>query len=1100
MPPRVNRSSPKEKRTLANLFFGLGKRVRIEGKNGKPARYITRTAENEWRDELSYRPVPIEEIADDLLKPSTRLVTERDLLEFKTLARTRNTHRRKVFIDTETRIKSNTGRLVKEDTLQVAFKIKGENKGHSLIFSDIAKQHKTLQGAPSDPIHDMPKALDQQYEQMDKFYTPHGRSEFMVDDNALGIKMHVNMINRSEYVGKSKRIFDPTKHQGMAYNSSFDEARINAMSGPENQIQLDDLRGFASISYARHMPEVDEVYMKALTTNFKPLLKKMNITDDATALIVDNARHGLGSQYTSATALEDLHYINQGTLGPHAQKLKTGRLNDDFTTQTHEGVGDNILAENAYSDTKQLNEMMRREKMGLFGHDPNRRYFSTADRRAYFWMRQAYAREAVANPNSVWQTVAEFNKAWDRAAGKDGDPVMVARRIKANLEIKQGIKIEKGIFKGTKGSLGGPGTVGALLGGAALSAGVKWAVTKASMRAGEGQDQVPEGLGHNSLMTVARRLALTDFHSSWSSGISQAAGAFVKIIGGSMRMMKNSPTGKAVGEAFSAILGSPKYQGSGDITKGAVKSWFGGGGGTKHMQTIMSKIQCALGKMATSASENVHLTDKARENVSGFFQKAAEKVAELGTSVPTDKSLLTEGTVKFKKTLSDLFAMRGGKLPPHAIAAMAGIGGAVLLGVTTGKYDPDKAPEVPETLDKNKVRNPQRHRRTPGSLWQRLNDLRSTQDEGIRYGSPTRQQQRYSKTDFGSGMRPRRTLDEMITGGSFPTVQKSVIDGAHGVHGVETARTNRRNVNLDRANIQSSTVQLKSGKSLQISGKLSEAINSLEDGKSMLASEAISESLENRKEETATKLALVRSKSSHSEARKMKMYTSQYRPHQLPDESMAHKSMKRQLVGEGPGPFYRGKDLYGGSLSGIDGRMRRQVSHNPYNATARGYEQIIPNEEGMVNRQTTKLDDSISSASIVPRRIIDTGNKGMESADANQYYTRRNVSRNSSESDALDASDSRDYLKPLRNANRIQGEVQSEINQGSINNAVMMNQGGYPDRIIAMSLDNKGLQDAGVNMHINRQEMSGHRIPGWASSGSKTFNNDSNIHTTENVT
>jgi hypothetical protein len=116
--------------------------------------------------------------------------------------------------------------------------------------------------------------------------------------------------------------------------------------------------------------------------------------------------------------------------------------------------------------------------------------------------------------------------------------------------------------------------------------------------------------------------------------------------------------------------------------------------------------------------------------------------------------------------MSDLFVTRGKdgtKLKAPGVALAAGGLGAVAIMMARGKYDKELMyQEMPSKEDKL-------YKRDKLTQWgkakQTIRDINNTAREGIALGSRERQNQRYTLTDFGSGVRKADFLRILITKG-----------------------------------------------------------------------------------------------------------------------------------------------------------------------------------------------------------------------------------------------------------------------------------------------------------------------------------------------
>jgi hypothetical protein len=628
--------------------------------------------------------------------------------------------------------------------------------------------------------------------------------------------------------------------------------------------------------------------------------------------------------------LEDLYHTYRYALGRQQSKLRYGNVSGDVITQSHGAARDTVLLENVQRYGDRVEKIMHRESMGLFQNDLDR-FMPMKQKLVSGSMRVLAARTMVDDPSTPFKQVSEALKYFDKQAGGQYDPTSMAKRLKAKYEFTQAEKIEKGMFKGMKGVLGGPGTVGALLAGASLAAGVQWAVRKAELRKMKGEDEVSDGMGHNSLQTIVRRMAMTSFWSPFQAGAAVAGGVFKTIglmLGGTI-----APTREALKETLTAVMSVAK--GSAFATKEGVKSMHSGEYVTKSMEKIFKKFSTVLGSLGENISKSTFLGQNMKTDVGGFIGRQAEKIAKLSEVVGTT-TLKEEGGRKFLQSIGRKLVTKEGKMTMYSMAALGGLGGSLMLSAAAGKYDPDKVPDQEEAIKRAEVFNPVKTRRNEESVFRRIANLRNATNEGMQFGSTQRQMQRYTKTDFGSGLRnvvrgPKKMLTGLVLNDDVVDFQRVSMEVANrmtynrvaqGLHGTETTHRILGVAVPTRARVDPTQRVIRGVENLSdlpskpnvgiIAGSVMDDIHIAEYRQQEAAINSV---LLERIEEARAIGDRVLAREATSGAKKAALYTARGKRHTLPDVEEIAKAVREHKGYGGPEKMFE--------LTGISDELKR---------------------------------------------------------------------------------------------------------------------------------------------------------------------------------
>jgi len=589
--------------------------------------------------------------------------------------------------------------------------------------------------------------------------TPQDRNDFRKIAGTLGadktnIKSTLTTVNRLREHMTNKWHIDPNSNTSpvlAAYNPTQDNRALNTIfrdagdtnrqRTPSERLSIEDIRGSQMVINSAVMPELTN----NMTTTFGPMLDdiadRLNMSNKSRKKFFDNMSRNIDGVYTPRSAADDiLSKLNYAV----ADGNKT-----DFNPTFHNAAKDSAQEIRIIENQKRFYNKAVKESMM-----PSQHFQSVKSRYLSAHMLQqaedaiAYDRLGINYTNkSSWK-----GKILKPTSGSV-DINVLSKRIQSKFESNTSYKIEKNMLESNIRQFGGS-TIGHLLGGALLFAGIRKGVKKARELFADDKAHNTEGLRHDSIMTAVRRLGISDFGSGRLLGALTSPGS-IKAFKRLFRQKLKNPQ-----NTINIIRKSLK-----NINKNIIQKYRQEAGGTFRQlikdKDRMSKVvnetlgpQGATSKLLTNLTRRNKISPQLAYKISNVNNKALEFGSTFVNSIKNIKNnpnaAMNAARKKIDKGISSIFVNKDNKLKASGIAiALGGIGGLGIM-LARGSYDPKEMKEPLPTQDER------RFRRDPGysdTLRQMRNDIRNSNQEGIALGSRDRQKSRYEYTDFGSGYR-----------------------------------------------------------------------------------------------------------------------------------------------------------------------------------------------------------------------------------------------------------------------------------------------------------------------------------------------------------
>jgi hypothetical protein len=502
-------------------------------------------------------------------------------------------------------------------------------------------------------------------------------------------------------------------------------------------VDMIDLRGYELFRNSLLFPNLTQNMTATLGPAMNDIAHRLRLSDKQTKAFLEMGEKGIGSFSRKATTAEAFH---------ETMRYAThGNTNSGFQAQSHESLNDIREHGKVLEMGDNLTKLATQERI-----NPSLQYHSPRSRILIGTMRymQAVASAEASELAGVVpksQLIKQGLMRFDQGINYNN----LEKIVSTNIESTMAIRTEKGFLQSNVKQFGG-GTISQLLGGSFLVAGIHASVRKIKERFTETRENNMEGLSHNSIMTNMQRLINTDFGSGLQGMFDVAKGSAkiltqifrnqIKNPSGSGRIIKNHLSGinKTIQEGrkahgtFLEMLKNPE-----------------------RMQDLTTKIFGPEDGHIVRLIDELHDKEKISRVTRDTLEKANTKIrdvffdySEMIGQKSADKTL--GNTIK--DAFSSMVASRGKdgkfKLKPTGWALGAGAFGALGLMLTRGSYDPELAAvpiQNPYTQDKLRYAE-----RTRPKRQQFVQDMQNAQREGIGLQSQQRQQQRYSKTDFGS--------------------------------------------------------------------------------------------------------------------------------------------------------------------------------------------------------------------------------------------------------------------------------------------------------------------------------------------------------------
>lgn len=509
-----------------------------------------------------------------------------------------------------------------------------------------------------------------------------------------------------------------------------------ALTGFSKQNSILDLRGHQLFINSTVMPNLTENLHVTLGPVVHDVAHKLRMSDQQKKAFFQKFEKGISSIYSKGSSAEDmlknLRYANRSNRYLRLKETTHGAMMDSidqvFLSQEQYRFMGKTMKESAFPNFK---------KMGA------RSRFTAA-----FIVDQATS--AIAD-NSAQFTSKRGVLGY---ISKNINMTDLAEEVSGKLEYETSKRMEKNFLHSNTKQFGG-NTIAQLLGGAALFSGVRMAANSAMERFMETREKSTEGIRHDSYMTQIRRLMLTDFGSGViaSHPVSFALPLLSKIF----KKTVMSPTGipRLVQKTFKNV---------GKI----IKNNRGSGTFMEMMRDTNKRTQLIDDLFHQEGTQGLRWSVKSMYS-HGHISESQFVTANKGLDTIRDKlsmySAIAKPNLNAKKftlrTLTDdvtnLFVSRSVengqtiiKAKAPAVAMGVGAMGAFAIMLSRGSYDPGEMNRPVMTKHDYKYR---RVDKVWNKIRTRMQDIRQINLEAVGLQSRERQDQRYSMTDFGSGLR-----------------------------------------------------------------------------------------------------------------------------------------------------------------------------------------------------------------------------------------------------------------------------------------------------------------------------------------------------------
>lgn len=584
--------------------------------------------------------------------------------------------------------------------------------------------------------------------------------------------------------------------QVLAFNpAGRDDDALAALIGKDSaaKISMGDVRGSQLFINSTVMPQLTENLHQTLGPQLNNVVHRLRLNNDQRKVFFDSLKQGISGIYStnsSAEAFEkNLRYaLGYGQSGEtaHRAMMDTARQ-----TMVHKMQGEFV--------DRSIKETL----------DPNMYKTSVRARYASAFIMDKLA-DAKAH-NNMMINKDNYGTNWKAALLDDIHKTVnikdFEKTIQHNFERKMNERIEKGFLQSNIQQFGGS-TVTHLLGGALLFSGIQGAVTKLKENFMESKDRNFEGLSHESIPTVLRRLALSDFGSPWSAfsiaamkttkalfqelGAESSTGAASivrKHLGNINQSIKNMKDDS--NKSFFSLLMNPKkvQEMRDSILRVSRPEEANPRAGI--LENMFNELNSA-GSIGARTRDTFRSATKSANDLAAIFQAQMEKVGtNPGSANKKIRSFM-------ERDINKLFLNKDtGKVNAAGVAlGLGGLGGLSIM-LSRGKYDHEEMDRPRET------KHDQKYARKENN-WARVKhsvrDIRNASHEGIALGSQERQANRYRYTDFGSGWRGVLRFDKLflkvenMSKGTMKVAEDSVATTTKDIQQYSVARATNKNL------------------------------------------------------------------------------------------------------------------------------------------------------------------------------------------------------------------------------------------------------------------------------------------------------------------
>lgn len=777
----------------ARYSFRIGQIIEFEtmGADGQPmTRRVKMTAPDTIVDLATMKPLKFQKYAYDIANRGRVLQPHEVKVEMADLAM-RNEHRVGIQVDIESAIRSNELDKSYRDIFETSFAVfhKGQRKEtHSFLFVDMLYKEEGVTSSGlinrkelkdrliKSGIHPSAKAADQsQYnryvralEYLESGKRPPGPNNdpvVKIKDPSGKMNYDYHLTFHRDFNRRTRRLINTVESKyGVEWdlwgvNSAHDQAYLDLQAKQFGGERFMDhvVEGGQIIKDERAMDMVlaADLYpnggRSALPTG---LLDRLELSKKLRDRITMSLNKDRGSIYAPGTSHQDqlnIYYYSLEDQHPIKKQIQEelGVKKNSWITQTHSSHAD-VNTQTSFHHLARDATLDAIDKWNRGQYDLNRGYINPSERLEIGLVRDLFIRESIEDPHSPFyaygvsgddlkrtkMTMGQYvdvkkNSAAQFFERKTGGIKAVERMYKNMYEASGSAKLNTNIIKEGMGAFGGPSTITQVLAGAVLMAGVEHAALAAQKRLAEVGDEPPEGVRHESILTVLRRMRLTDFGTSLLSHLTRSP-QFVQNI---FKTFKDPSTFKHIKDVFSEIN---------SLTKRAVKAKQ-----LKHVVTkggkprLSKKFHSKAQEFADHLVANLELSKKGKGAIMRSIKNAARTVL-----VP--RINVARGFKQYADGIRNLVGKHG-----QVAGTAFGIGviGALGLSAMAGKADPKYDEREYDPKTHARVMNPQKEKRAKrGNLIQKVREVRQASGlEGLRYGGEQRQINRVSFTDFGSG-------------------------------------------------------------------------------------------------------------------------------------------------------------------------------------------------------------------------------------------------------------------------------------------------------------------------------------------------------------
>jgi len=505
-------------------------------------------------------------------------------------------------------------------------------------------------------------------------------------------------------------------------------------------LDLGDSRMFALAQQALLYHTTGPLFNNAVFPMYNKVLDQLGIAGSIRQELLMALYHGPTSKYNPASSEESLYNI--------IQAAKKGGVSKRFV-EAHEGIQDAVDAVNMiYSTNNLIEEAFNESNTKIVGNVQKRMvaaYLKELTTRKVIDSRAGRSFvDAAGHKSAAYDLFYKFfDKTTDleRAKNKIETDTMAfaGRKMIGNLfgEARYQYELYKDVMlDDVKAST----AVNSFLMGAFGAGFIKWAVTKAKARAKEEMLSEPEGLNHNSLPTIVRRLQLSDFGSARSPGNWTSLSYYL------FKSIFEEARAKGLGKSVSNFLKHANNYVKHVVTTRSFKSAEDKVQPLKSSAKILGKD--LFHKILKKDTEFKQTTKKVLKKTYEAASNLYNKTKHAYQKVSFDKHLLK----RWSGAVVDKWKELPGETRIYIGSGLAlGVGGAMILNTMRGSYDPyydyHDYIERDYSLPRNYRQNIQYIRALRNV--HNLAEQRLEEDE-----STTRfiQRQRYS--DFGSKIQP----------------------------------------------------------------------------------------------------------------------------------------------------------------------------------------------------------------------------------------------------------------------------------------------------------------------------------------------------------